>query len=81
MGNFKGAVKITPAHDHNDYEIGSRHNLRFISMMDDDGNICDVGDFLPEFKRYIVSKRRSLWLSVYLCNTTSYVIRMFNFVR
>ena len=25
-------------------------------MMDDDGNICDVGDFLPEFKRYIVSK-------------------------
>ena len=25
-------------------------------MMDDDGNICDVGDFLPEFKRYVVSK-------------------------
>ncbi|CAB3983281.1 Valine--tRNA ligase [Paramuricea clavata] len=53
-----GAVKITPAHDHNDYEIGSRHNLRFVSMMDDDGNICDVGDFLPEFsKRYIGLKR------------------------
>ena len=49
-------MKITPAHDHNDYEIGSRHDLRFISMMDDDGNICDVGDFLPEFKRYVVSK-------------------------
>ena len=56
LTNFKGAVKVTPAHDHNDYAIGSRHNLRFISMMDDDGNICDVGDFLPEFKRYIVSK-------------------------
>jgi hypothetical protein len=25
-------------------------------MMDDDGNICDVGDFQPEFKHYIVSK-------------------------
>jgi valyl-tRNA synthetase len=61
LTNFKGAVKITPAHDHNDYEIGSRHNLRFISMMDDDGNVCDVGDFLPEFrKRYIVSIRRPL---------------------
>ena len=53
-------MKITPAHDHNDYEIGSRHDLRFISMMDDDGNICDVGDFLPEFKRYIVSKGPTL---------------------
>ena len=55
LTSLKGAVKITPAHDHNDYEMGARHDLRFISMMDDDGNICDVGDFLPEFKRYIVS--------------------------
>ena len=52
---FSGAVKITPSHDHNDYEIGSRHKLNFISMMDDDGNVTDVGDYLPDYKRYIVS--------------------------
>lgn len=27
-------------------------------MMDDDGNICDVGDYRPEYKRYIVSIRK-----------------------
>ena len=37
-----GAVKITPAHDHNDYDCGKRHNLAFIEMMDDEGNITDV---------------------------------------
>ena len=50
-----GAVKITPSHDHNDYEIGSRHGLQFVSMMDDDGNVTDVGDFTTEYKKYIVS--------------------------
>lgn len=35
-----GAVKITPAHDHNDYEVGKRHNLPFVTMIDDNGNIC-----------------------------------------
>lgn len=38
-----GAVKITPAHDPNDYEVGKRHNLPFITIFDDDGNI--VGDY------------------------------------
>ncbi|PAV55627.1 hypothetical protein WR25_09948 isoform G [Diploscapter pachys] len=34
-----GAVKITPAHDHNDYEVGVRHNLPFITCINDDGDI------------------------------------------
>ncbi len=34
-----GAVKITPAHDPNDYEIGQRHNLPAIDVMTDDGSI------------------------------------------
>lgn len=38
-----GAVKITPAHDPNDYEIGKRHNLPFINIFDDDGNV--IGDY------------------------------------
>ncbi|XP_052095273.1 valine--tRNA ligase-like [Mytilus californianus] len=41
-----GAVKITPAHDQNDYECGKRHNLPFITMIDDEGNIsADCGEF------------------------------------
>ncbi|KAG2218972.1 hypothetical protein INT45_008396 [Circinella minor] len=36
-----GAVKITPAHDFNDYEVGKRHNLEFINIMNDDGTFND----------------------------------------
>uniref|UniRef100_A0A673IST2 Valine--tRNA ligase n=1 Tax=Sinocyclocheilus rhinocerous TaxID=307959 RepID=A0A673IST2_9TELE len=32
-----GAVKITPAHDHNDYEVGERHKLPFINILDENG--------------------------------------------
>jgi valyl-tRNA synthetase len=32
-----GAVKITPAHDVNDYEVGMRHKLDFINILNDDG--------------------------------------------
>lgn len=38
-----GVVKITPAHDPNDYEVGKRHNLPFITIFDDEG--CIVGDY------------------------------------
>ena len=49
-----GAVKITPAHDHNDYETGKRNNLPFITMMDESGLISDVGDYKDEYKKFIV---------------------------
>ena len=42
-----GAVKVTPAHDHNDYEVGKRHKLPFVEIMDDVGCITDV---CPQFK-------------------------------
>ncbi|OAD54863.1 Valine--tRNA ligase [Eufriesea mexicana] len=38
-----GVVKITPAHDPNDYEVGKRHNLPFITIFDENGNI--IGDY------------------------------------
>ena len=34
-----GAVKITPAHDQNDYEVGMRHGLEFINILNDDGTL------------------------------------------
>jgi len=45
-----GAVKITPAHDFNDYEVGRRHALPFPSILDRQGRItlAEIGD-VPEF--------------------------------
>ena len=34
-----GAVKITPAHDPNDFEVGKRHNLEEIVVMNENGTI------------------------------------------
>ncbi|XP_068331229.1 valine--tRNA ligase, mitochondrial 1-like [Pyrus communis] len=48
-----GAVKITPAHDPNDFDVGRRHNLEFINIFTDDGKINqDGGEFagMPRFK-------------------------------
>ena len=43
-----GAVKITPAHDPNDYEVGVRHNLPFINILNDDGTFNENAG--PKFK-------------------------------
>ncbi|WFD35941.1 valine--tRNA ligase [Malassezia cuniculi] len=41
-----GAVKITPSHDPNDYEVGRRHNLPFINILNDDGTLNEnAGEF------------------------------------
>ena len=52
---FPGAVKITPAHDHNDNGVGQRHNLPFVTMIDDSGNIKNLKDYYPEFQHFAVS--------------------------
>ncbi len=38
-----GALKITPGHDPNDYQIGLRHNLELISMLDKKAKVTEVG--------------------------------------
>ncbi len=40
-----GCVKITPAHDPNDFEVGKRHNLPEIVMLNDDGTIAALGKY------------------------------------
>lgn len=40
-----GCVKITPAHDPNDFEVGKRHNLPEIVMLNDDGTIATPGKY------------------------------------
>uniref|UniRef100_A0A3P9PD96 Valine--tRNA ligase n=1 Tax=Poecilia reticulata TaxID=8081 RepID=A0A3P9PD96_POERE len=47
-----GAVKITPAHDHNDYEVGERHNLAFINILDENGLLINVPPPFLGMKRF-----------------------------
>lgn len=51
-----GALKITPAHDTNDYEIGQRHQLPLIDSLDDDANLNDHGAHYAGKNRFVVRK-------------------------
>ena len=51
-----GALKITPAHDTNDYEIGKRHGLAMIDSLDDDANLNDHGLHYAGKNRFVVRK-------------------------
>ncbi len=47
-----GAVKITPAHDFNDFEIGKRHDLEFINVLDENGLVNENGGAYAGMERY-----------------------------
>ena len=47
-----GVVKITPAHDPNDFEVGKRHNLPIINIMNDDATINENGGKFAGRDRY-----------------------------
>ncbi|MFP7655908.1 valine--tRNA ligase [Chryseobacterium proteolyticum] len=52
-----GALKITPAHDTNDYEIGQKHQLKMIDALDDDGNLNEYGLHYAGKNRFEVRKQ------------------------
>lgn len=52
-----GALKITPAHDTNDYEIGKRHGLKMIDSLDDDANLNEHGLHYAGKNRFEVRKQ------------------------
>lgn len=52
-----GALKITPAHDVNDYEIGQKHQLKMIDALDDDGNLNEHGLHYAGKNRFEVRKQ------------------------
>ena len=64
-----GAVKITPAHDPNDFEVGKRHNLPEINVMNDDGTINKLGGKYAGIDRYEARKQivADLDAQGYLC--------------
>ena len=52
-----GSLKITPAHDFNDFEIGRRHNLEVLSVMDKDGRLNENGGDYSGMDRYECRKK------------------------
>ncbi|GIL15566.1 MAG: valine--tRNA ligase [Chloroflexota bacterium] len=52
-----GAVKVTPAHDPNDYEMGMKHNLPFINVMNTDATINENGGQYAGLDRYDARKK------------------------
>ncbi len=46
-----GAVKITPAHDPNDYEVGKRHNLKPIWVIDEEGKMIACGEVPQKYHK------------------------------
>lgn len=51
-----GCLKITPAHDANDYEIGQRHNLEIIDMLNADGTLSDHAQYYVGKDRFEARK-------------------------
>jgi len=51
-----GAVKVTPAHDPNDFALGQRHNLPSIDVMDDTAHINEQGGKYKGFERFVARK-------------------------
>lgn len=56
-----GCVKITPAHDHNDFEVGKRHHLPFINIMNKDGSINQEGDPFTGLDRFVARQKVVQW--------------------
>jgi valyl-tRNA synthetase len=54
-----GCLKVTPAHDINDYEIGLRHNLPSIDVLNPDGTISEAGELYIGEDRFAVRKKIS----------------------
>ena len=57
IGFGTGAVKMTPAHDPNDFEVGLRHNLEVIRVIADDGTINENGGKYEGLDRYECRKQ------------------------
>ncbi len=52
-----GAVKITPAHDHDDHATGERHGLPLVDILEDDGRIAAAGGTYAGLDRYKARQR------------------------
>ncbi|MCP4521634.1 MAG: valine--tRNA ligase [Cytophagales bacterium] len=51
-----GCLKVTPAHDINDYELGLKYNLEVIDILTDEGKISEAGQFFVGEDRFVARK-------------------------
>ena len=63
-----GCVKITPAHDPNDFEVGKRHNLEEIVVINDDATMNEKPENMPEWTAtsagkhwWMILRKRDFW--------------------
>ncbi|WP_026135674.1 valine--tRNA ligase [Nafulsella turpanensis] len=52
-----GALKVTPAHDVNDYELGQKHRLESIDILNDDGTLSKAAQLFVGEDRFVVRKK------------------------
>jgi valyl-tRNA synthetase len=52
-----GALKVTPAHDINDYNLGLKHNLQVIDTLNEDGTMSDAAQLYVGLDRFVVRKQ------------------------
>lgn len=73
-----GALKVTPAHDPNDFLIGKKHNLPFINVLNKDGTINEKGGIYQSLNRYECRERvlADLKEKDYLEKTEDYTYRI-----
>jgi valyl-tRNA synthetase len=57
-----GALKVTPAHDINDYEIGQRHKLQTIDVFNDDATISEAAGLFVGEDRFVARKKAAAYL-------------------
>ena len=57
-----GCLKVTPAHDLNDYELGQKHNLPVIDILNDDGTLNDKAQILVGEDRFTARKKIAVML-------------------
>jgi valyl-tRNA synthetase len=52
-----GCLKVTPAHDTNDYDLGKKHNLETIDILNADGTLSEAAEFYVGEDRFVVRKK------------------------
>ena len=69
-----GALKVTPAHDVNDYTLGQKYNLEIIDIFNDNGTLSDAAQIYVGLDRFEVRKKIALELEEkeYLIKTEEY---------
>ena len=69
-----GALKITPAHDINDYKLGDKHGLESIDILNDDGTLCEEAELYIGKERFVVREEIAVDLKAkgYLVKTEEY---------